>query len=86
MVSRGAIVETFPDTGCASPGACYGVVISAGPRQLWVRWESGLKQRLRGGSIAHVRIVDPHLHTEKWLEATTLLRERGYLAPMEKAS
>ncbi len=78
-LDRGTIVETHPDTGCASPGACYGVVLSAGPRQLWVRWESGLRQRLRGGAIGHVKRIDPQQHAEKWQEATTILRDRGYL-------
>lgn len=61
----GDVVGCNPDTGCASPGTLLGVVESAGPRQVWVTWESGIRQRLRSSALAQIWLVaDPNLIDE----------------------
>lgn len=48
--TKGQTVQTWFDTGSgknAGPQILYGVVINSGPKMATIRWESGLRNRVR---------------------------------------
>lgn len=47
---KGDFVQTWFDTGAMVASIIYGVVTKAGPKTFYVRWESGISNRIRQDS------------------------------------
>lgn len=48
-MARGDYVQTWFDTGAMGCTILYGVVIAAGSKSYTVRWESGIRNRIKQG-------------------------------------
>lgn len=55
-IRRGQFVQTWFDTGALGATLLYGVVVAAGPRAYYVRWESGIVNRIAQGQAGVDRI------------------------------
>lgn len=60
QVWRGDYVQTLFDTGAFGYTSLYGIVEKAGVRTYTVRWESGLRNRIRQGNrnVSHIKPDD----------------------------
>jgi hypothetical protein len=70
----GDLVQTwYADTGCATPGYVYGVVIFAGPKRVGVAWESGRKSSLHRDRWHAIELV-PERMRDVAIDATKVQR------------
>jgi hypothetical protein len=63
-MNRGDLVQAWWAAGRNDSGWFYGVVEKCGPKTMTIRWESGLRQRLRRGVHDIRPISDPEIRAE----------------------
>lgn len=64
-MKTGDVVRTWWSQGHVSgQGFCYGKVVTAGPKTFVVKWQSGVRNRIRQDSREVTLVTDPELLAE----------------------